>query len=1310
MGRLSDSSPPQNLTEKPHHETGELYATPPPEKDESESIVMNSDRTGYEAESNDGRKNAAEAEQAASLANYFRVLSYTSAKDRVILGIALICSIGSGVPLPLMNIVFGKMVGEFNGYFIPGTSVTEAQFKSSVSELSLYIVYLFIGKFTLTYVSMLCFRVIGLRVSAALRLEYMQSLFTQPITKLDQVSVGTVTNTISTLSNSIQQSISDKLAILFQSLALLVTAYIIAFKYSWALTLVTSASLLFILIACSVTIPIITKVQQKVDKADEKHSSIAAEVFGSIRTVVSLGAEEPLRKKYAAWIEEARKRGQGMSIVMGVQFALMFFAMYSSFSLAFWFGLKLYREGHIENINTVITVFFSIMIAVTVLGNIATPLINVSKAASAASSFFEMIDSERIELGGLRDPDVSAHVDIAFQDVHFTYPTRPDTAVLKGLNARFEKGKTTALVGPSGSGKSTIVALVERWYQLESTEEDHSRGTISVGEHNINSLDIKWWRSQIGLVQQEPFLFNDTIFNNVSFGLIGTKWENESEDVKREMVEKACREAFAEEFISRLPKGYSTMVGENGTKLSGGQRQRLAIARSIVKEPTILILDEATSAIDVRGEKIVQAALDQVSKNRTTIVIAHRLSTIRQADHIVVMKGGVNVEQGTHEELLADRKGVYHDLVHAQKLELLAEDETNESEIPHELKEEVQLAHFALNDKPQVEEENKKDKSRGFFSSIGLLLYEQRANWPFYLTTIFGAVGAGAAFPLQSWLFAKLIHVFQLTGRQLADAANFWALMFFILALGVALSYSIVGYSANSLSVRIGSSCRKEYFQSILEKPIPFYDMNENASGSLISRLATDPKQVQDLLGMNGIFPVISVFSMIGCIAIAFSFGWKLSLVAVFAALPCTVLAAFMRIRYELQFEAMNAAVYSGSSQFAAEAIEAFRTVSALTMEDAILDRYANLLRQQQTKAFRKAWYATMIFAFSDSVELCAMALTFWYGGQLLASREYQPTSFFVIYMAIIQGGQSAGQFLSFGPNMAQATASANRVLSLRSNSSTRDTASMGQKQLSRFASQSGASIEFCDVAFKYASQDVPLFTGLNVSIESGQFVAFVGPSGCGKTTVISLLERFYDPFQGTISLNGQDIRSLETSSYRRALSLVAQEPRLFEGTIRENITLGLDKSDFTEDEIIQACKDAEIHDFITSLPEGYSTELGIKAQTALSGGQRQRLCIARALLRKPSLLLLDEATSSLDSQSEKVVQGALERLAGKRSMTIVAVAHRLATIQKADVIFVFGESEAGHRSRIVEQGTHQELLRTKGTYWQMCQENALDR
>ncbi|GAQ47070.1 ABC multidrug transporter [Aspergillus niger] len=1291
MGSSRESPTGQSPTEKPREDTIVIG-------DQEKSSTVD------EKDTEEQKKN----EENASLGNYIRLLSYTNSTDRVILAIAMVCAIGSGVPLPLMNIVFGSLVGEFNGYFSAGTSVTEADFKASVSRLSLYIVYLFIGKFTLTYFSMYCFRVIGLRVSATLRHDYMQTLFAQPISKLDQVSVGAVTNTITTLSNSIQQSISDKLAILFQSVALLLAAYIIAFKYSWALTLVTSSALLFILIAVSITLPRLTQAQQSIDKADEKQSSIAAEVFSSVRTVVSLGAEGNLATKYALWVEEARKRGRKMSIFVGFQFGLIFFAMYSSYSLAFWFGLKLFRDGHIGSINTVITVFFSVMVAVSVMGNIASPLIIISKAASAAGAFFEMLDSEKIDASGLGGSDASAEVDIVLENIHFAYPSRPDTKALNGLNARFQRGKTTALVGPSGSGKSTIVALLERWYQLSGTS-DKDQGAIYVGQHNVNDLDLKWWRSQVGLVQQEPVLFNDTIFNNISLGLIGTKWEHETHEKKKELIENACREAFADEFIQRLPKGYDTPVGENGTKLSGGQRQRLAIARSIVRQPSILILDEATSAIDVRSEKIVQAALDRLSRNRTTIVIAHRLSTIRQADHIIVMKGGVDIEQGTHEDLLKIDGGVYSGLVNAQKVELL-DDDTATSDITEELKEDLEPADGLVRMSTNQDGNKSTMKNKGFFGSIGLFLYEQRALWRFYIPVVASAAGAGAAFPLQSWLFAKLIAVFQLTGQSLAHAANFWALMFFILALGTAASYGLMGYSSNRFSFEVSSFYRTQYFHNVLSKPIPFHDQIENASGSLVSRLATDPKQLQEIVGINGAFPLSSIFSILGCIIIAFTFGWKLSLVAVFAALPCTFLAAFMRIRYEIQFEAMNAKVYSGSSQFAAEAIDAFRTVSALTMEDVILDRYSNLLRDQQTKAFRKAWYATLIFAFSDSVELCAMALTFWYGGQLLASREYQPTDFFVIYIAIIQGGQSAGQFFSFGSNVAQAIAAANRILNLRPNKAEQQESQIIKSQPESLRTHSGANIQFTNVAFRYPSQDTPLFTNLNVKIESGQFVAFVGPSGCGKTTVISLLERFYTPYQGTVLINGNDIHSIDASYYRRSISLVAQEPRLFEGTIRDNITLGLNESEYTEDDLIQACKDAEIHDFITSLPEGYSTDLGIKAQTSMSGGQRQRMCIARALLRKPSLLLLDEATSSLDSQSEKVVQAAMERLAAKRCMTIVAVAHRLATIQKADTIFVFGESRRGYGSRVVEQGSHQELLRNKGTYWQMCQENALDR
>ncbi|KNG83433.1 putative ABC multidrug transporter [Aspergillus nomiae NRRL 13137] len=1095
--------------------------------------------------------------------------------------------------------VFGNLTGDFNRYFTSSDSLNEDAFRASVNKnrqvlsstsdlaitnkvsCSLYIVYLFIGKFVLTYVSMLCFRIISLRASAALRLEYMEALFAQPVRKLDETSVGTVTNAITGLSNTIQQSVSDRLAILFQSLALLVAAYAVAFRFSWALTLVVSSAILFVLLGFSITVPIIVKAQQMVDRADEKQAAVAAEVFSAIRTVLALGAEVPLSHKYSSWVKEARKRAAKMCPVTGIHLALLFFAMYSSYALAFWFGLKLYRDGNIANVNTVIVYGLFLRF---VSGYCAwwhrIPSNGDHQATSASGPFFDVIDSDRVSMNGLQDPDASSQEDIFFDAVTFAYPTRPDTQVLRNFTAHFQRGSTTALVGPSGCGKSTVVALIERWYQIRGTnlseESQTSEGRILVGKHNINDLDIKWWRSQIGLVEQEPVLFNETVFTNVAFGLVGTPWEHEPESVKMDLVVNACRDAFANEFIDRLPLGYDTVVGEGGITLSGGQRQRLAIARSIVSNPSILILDEATSSIDIRGEQVVQAALDRVSKDRTTIMIAHRLSTVIRADHIIVIKDGSKAEEGTHQELM-DHGGVYYSLVHAQQLEIVSPDAATIEEHSYTLPQETKVEVYAADDCEVAENEEviKKKGEPGAFRTLWHIIREQKAHWLVFALTIIGTMGAGSAFAFQSWLFAKLVQVFQFTGNKLIEAANFWSLMFFVLALAMGAFYFDLGYASTSMSVHIAANYREDYFQSILHKPVSYYDQQENSSGTLMGRLSTDPKQLQELFGVNGIFPLISIFSLIGCVAISFSFGWKLAAVAFFAALPFILLASYFRIQYEVQFERMNAEVYAESSKFATEAIRAFRTVTALTMEHTILQRYTNLLSQQRVKAIRKAWLATVVVAFSDSIDLCAMALTFWYGGQLLASREYDPVAFFVVYIAIIQGGQSAGQFLSFGPNMAQTTASARRILGTRS--SLMNWTMIGFGVYNRYL---------------YPSRGGPVFTGMNFSIHSGQYVAIVGPSGCGKSTIVSLLERFYDPTKGGIEFAGRDIRSYPLASYRGALSLVSQEPKLFEGTIRENLLLGLEPGDdgefpaSIEARMIEACKDAELHDFIISLPE----------------------------------------------------------------------------------------------------------------------------
>lgn len=288
------------------------------------------------------------------ISNYWRILSFGTRTEHGMLLVAFASACGTGVALPLMNIVFGNLVGDFNGYFIPGSGVTERQFKASVAKNALYIVYLFIGKFVLNYISMFGFRVAGLRISAALRLAYMSSLFHQPVKKLDLVSSGTVANTITSSSNTIQLSISDRLHVLFQALALMISAYAIAFKYSWALTLATSSGILFVIIVYSITTPFTLKAQQRVDKADEKHATVAAEVISSIRTVFSLGAESRLAEKHSQWVDESHKQGMRLSPMVGVQFAPIFFATYACYSLAFWFGLKLYREGHIGNVGTVI--------------------------------------------------------------------------------------------------------------------------------------------------------------------------------------------------------------------------------------------------------------------------------------------------------------------------------------------------------------------------------------------------------------------------------------------------------------------------------------------------------------------------------------------------------------------------------------------------------------------------------------------------------------------------------------------------------------------------------------------------------------------------------------------------------------------------------------------------------------------------------------------------------------------------------------------------------------------------------------------
>jgi ATP-binding cassette subfamily B (MDR/TAP) protein 1 len=670
-------------------------------------------------------------------------------------------------------------------------------------------------------------------------------------------------------------------------------------------------------------------------------------------------------------------------------------------------------------------VLFSVNFAASSIGRLVGPIMMMLRAASAAAEIFVTLDTPVPDMSGLTDPDVSANEDIEFKDVDFHYPTRVDAKILKQLCLTFKAGQTTAIVGPSGSGKSTIVGLIQRWYEPikepvkeSATDEEKMEANddsgVFVGSTNLNKIDVKWWRTNTGLVQQEPFLFNDTIFNNVANGLCGTKWNESPNEEKLEMVKNACQESFAAEFIDKLPEGYQTMVGESGIKLSGGQRQRLAIARAIIKQPSVLILDEATSAIDVRTERIVQKALDRVSEGRTTITIAHRLSTIKRADKIIVLRAGQVVEQGTHNELLQNEEGVYSGLVKAQQLEMGNDD--FETGIQQDDQEQIQRVETENDRQSEIVQQEKAFKERGVVRSFGFLMWEQRYRWFLYLVAGIACSAIGASYPLQSYLFAHLVQVFTLTGPELVSKGNFWALMFFILACGVGFCYWVMGFAFHLISHAVSTNYRQEFLNNTLAKRTSWYDKEGRSPGTLTSELSTNATQLQELLGTNMGIACISVFNLVGSIIISFYFGWKLALVGVLTCMPVVLTAGFYRIKLERGFEKLNAAVFAESSQFGSEAVAAYRTVTSLMMEDKIVHRFDVLLKEHVKEAFRRARYMTLIFAFSDSADMFCQALVFYYGGSLLAKHEYAIVSYFVIYMSAIQAAQAAGSWFSFAP------------------------------------------------------------------------------------------------------------------------------------------------------------------------------------------------------------------------------------------------------------------------------------------------------
>ncbi|KAK7508463.1 hypothetical protein BaRGS_00000029 [Batillaria attramentaria] len=1244
-----------------------------------------------EVELLDGKEKKKEKEEQ-QMVGLFQVFRFADCLDILMMIVGSLCAAVNGAALPAMIIVFGDMIDLFVdtgklevflddiSVYLGTVGLTKAAVLENVNlllphcpnistyyggnytcavfdiqdtildEMKTYaIYYIIIGVVVIVcgYAQVCLWMTAAERQAHRIRHKFLYNVLRQDIAWFDTHDIGELNTRLADDVLKIHDGIGDKVGTFVQWNCGAIAGFIIGFVYGWKLTLVILAVSPLLVISAGLFGKLAASMTTKELQAYAKAGAVAEEVFSSIRTVVAFGGQDKEAERYYDNLGEARSFGVKKGFSNGLSMGFVWLVIFGSYALGFWYGGKLTRDEP-DNYT------------------VGTMLISLSAARGAAFTIFQLIDLQpkidNLMEDGKRPQSVTGT--LTFQDVHFVYPSRPDVKILNGLNLTVRPGQTVALVGSSGCGKSTTVQLMQRFYDTE-------QGKVMLDGTDIRELNVRWLREHIGVVSQEPVLFATTIAENISYG---------REGVSQQEIEAAARNANAHDFISSLPEKYNTLVGERGAQLSGGQKQRVAIARALVRNPRILLLDEATSALDTESEKIVQDALDKARQGRTTIVVAHRLSTIKTADIIVGFKDGVVSEQGTHEELMA-KKGIYFTLVTNQTHKHTQEDE-DEEEIEAFEREDAargsarQLKRMLSDGGKHLErartmsgEEEEEDLPD---APMTRLMRMNAPEWGYILLGCIAAIINGGVQPAFAVIFGKIIGVF--SNPDLNEQEEDIMMYSLLLAgLGVISCFAMFaqGYffaiSGENLTVRV----RDKTFRAMMHQEIAWYDEKENSTGALTTRLATDASQVQGATGVRLGTAIMNLANIGTGIIIAFIYGWQLTLLII-GFLPLLIIGGFLQIRILAGVAGSNKVALEEAGKTATEAIENMRTVVSLGKEVTMHDRFMGHLETPYKGAMKKAHIVGFAFGFSQGCIYFVYAAAFTLGAYLIQEQEMQFEDFAFsmmcrVFGALVFTAMGLGNASAFAPDAGKAKVSAQRIIKLLDKAPVIDTTSEdGTKLVTGYIPQ----VEFREVEFRYPTRpDAKILQGLNISVKQSETVALVGSSGCGKSTTVQLIERFYDAEAGSVTLGGCDVKNLNVQWLRAQIGIVSQEPVLFDRSLAENIAYG-DNSRV-----------------------GYDTPAGDKG-TQLSGGQKQRVAIARALVRNPRVLLLDEATSALDTESEKVVQEALDK--ARQGRTCIVIAHRLSTITNADKIYVI------RHGVVTEEGNHSELMSRQGFYYKL--------
>ena len=850
---------------------------------------------------------------------------------------------------------------------------------------------------------------------------------------------------------------------------------------------------------------------------------------------------------------------------------------------------------------------------------------------------------------------------IAFATVRFAYPGGRGQA-LDSLSLDVAAGERIGIVGPSGSGKSTLATLLLRLY-------DPQAGSVRIGGVDLATLDLEAARACIAVVRQDTYLFHGTVEDNLRLG---------KPDASHNEIVAAARAANAHDFIAALPHGYRTVIGERGLMLSGGQRQRIAIARALLRDAPILILDEALSSVDAENEAIIQRALDRLMQGRTTLILAHRLSSVINADRIVVLERGRIVESGTHAELIR-RDGAYRALMGAQ-----AEERGERSDAPFIERgpaEDVELAEHHPRGEASADDAILRVERMEWGATVKALLGFIAPWWRRLLLVILAGTSRVAAY-IGVAVFSALVVGALKSGRPYGDVLICLA----IVAPLAGLLHWVESFQAHVMAYGMLADMRIALYRK-LDALAPAYLLRRR-SGDLVA-LATQDVETVEFFYAHTVGPAVVAFLVPAAVlATLIAFAWPTAL----ALLPFVAVAILAPALLRRRIDRLGAAARAALGRLNAHVADTIQGLAELVAFQAVARRREEFARHvadyQQLRLDLLHDLSLQGAQLEVMTGLGGLAVAL-VGGLLAADGTLEPSLLPLLTLLAASAFLPISEIAHVSRQLADTFASAHRLRIVHDEPVlVRDGPGTPARQAAR-----GAAVRLQGVSFTYPGRRHAAVRGVSLDIRPGATVALVGPSGSGKTTLANLLLRFWDPSEGAISLDGDDLRGYRLDDLRSRIALVAQDTYLFNDSLRANVALA--KPGAGEADINQAFARAALGDFVAALPGGLTTRVGERG-VQLSGGQRQRVAIARAFLKNAPILILDEATSHLDAVSEAQVRRALVEL--MRDRTTIVIAHRLSTVRDAELIAVL---DGG---RLIETGTHERLIARGGLYAELVE------